>query len=173
MCYKVRGGEHGGTSLAHPVSHKKEAPSRIQTIFWLDLSLLLSICALESVSFTGLSLHEWLALAVTGLILVHLLLAWTWIAASSRRLTAAHATRTRVNYLLNASLFASFTTVIFSGLMISEVALPAFGFTSSAGDPRWNRIHNQASNFVVILAGLHLAMNWEWSVAAAKRCLGK
>ncbi len=146
--------------------------SRVQTIFWLDAGLLVSMCALGSVNFTGLAVHEWLAVATMGLILVHVLLSWTWISASSRRLASAKAGRTRVNYFLNFCLFASAVTVIFSGVVSSEVALPALGIRSAAGDDRWRFIHNQASNFVLLFAGLHLAINWEWSVAAARKCLG-
>jgi predicted ferric reductase len=145
--------------------------SRIQMVFWLDLTLLFLMCALQAVNFTGLFLHEWLAVATVGLILFHLLLSWTWITASSRRLAASNAGRTRVNYLLNFGLFASAITVVFSGLLISEVVLHAFGIRSAAGDPRWRYIHNRASNFVVLFAGLHLAINWEWSIAAARKCL--
>jgi hypothetical protein len=32
--------------------------SRIQIIFWIDATLLVLFCALETVPFTGLSLHE-------------------------------------------------------------------------------------------------------------------
>ncbi len=146
--------------------------SRIQTVFWLDLTLLVGMCALQSVSFTGLSLHEWLALAILCPILVHILLSWTWIDASSRRLAAAQGARTRVNYLLNCCLFASVVVVIFSGVMISEVALPAFGIKSAAGNRAWTLLHNRTSSLVVAFTGLHLAINWDWSVAAAKKCLG-
>jgi hypothetical protein len=145
--------------------------SRVQATFWLDLTLLISICALESETFTGLSVHEWLALAAVGLILIHLLLSWTWIAASSRRLVAPNATRTRVNYFLNFCLFVSVITVLYTGWMISEVALPSLGIKIAPGDFRWIELHGRASTFVVIFAGLHLAINWDWSVAAAKRCL--
>jgi predicted ferric reductase len=145
--------------------------SRIQLIFWLDLTLLVSVCALESITFTGLSLHEWLGMATIALILIHLLMSWAWIAVSSRRLAATNANRTRINYALNFCLFASVIASMFSGLVLSEVALPAFGLTSAAGDIQWRYIHNRVSDLVVILAGLHLAINWEWSVAAAKRCL--
>ena len=145
---------------------------RIQLTFWLDLTLLFSVCALEAVTFTGLSLHEWLGVAVTGLILIHLLMSWVWISASSRRLAAADASRTRINYALNACLFASVTIAIFSGIVLSEVALPAIGIRSAAGSIQWRYIHNRTSNFVLIFAGLHLAINWDWSVAAARKCFG-
>jgi hypothetical protein len=145
--------------------------ARIQLTFWLDLTLLFSVCALEAITFTGLSLHEWLGVATTGLILFHLLMSWAWISASSRRLAAADASRTRVNYALNSCLFASAITAIFSGLVLSEVALPAIGIRSAAGNIQWRYIHNRASDVVLIFAGLHLAINWDWSVAAARKCL--
>jgi hypothetical protein len=46
------------------------------------------------------------------------------------------------------------------------------GMHSLAGDERWRSIYGRFSDFFVIFAVLHLAINWEWSVAAAKRCLG-
>jgi cytochrome b len=151
--------------LAFPIS-------RVQLIFWLDVILLILTAALETVPFTGLTLHEWLGMAISLLILIHILLSWTWIAASSRRLTAPRAGRTRVNYLLNFCLFASVSAVIVSGLFISEVALPAPGIKTVAGDFGWGNIHGHFSDFVFIFVGLHLAINWDWSIAAARKCLG-
>jgi hypothetical protein len=145
--------------------------TRIQLNFWLDLTLLISVCALEAVTFTGLTLHEWLGVATAGLILIHLSMAWAWISTSSRRLASVNANRTRINYALNFCLFVSVVAAIFSGLILSEVALPAIGIRSAAGNIQWRYIHNRASDFVLILAGLHLAINWDWSVAAARKCL--
>jgi len=142
-------------------------------VFWLDFSLLLVFAALEAVSFTGLLLHEWLGIAVSVLILVHLLLAWTWISATMRRVTVPGSGRARVNYALNASLFAAAVVVILSGLLISEAALPALGFGIPPNDTPWRGLHNRSSDVVLILAGLHLGLNWDWAVAAAKKCLGR
>src|SRR5262249_38216540 len=57
----------------------KPAQSRLKITFWLDIALLVSVCALQTVSFTGLFLHEWLGLAMIAMVLAHLLFAWTWI----------------------------------------------------------------------------------------------
>ncbi len=145
--------------------------TRIQLTFWLDLTLLISVCALEAVTFTGLSLHEWLGVATAVLILFHLLMSWTWISASSRRLVVPRAGRTQVNYALNFCLFASVVAAIFSGLALSEVVLPVVGIRSAAGNIQWRYVHNRTADFVLIFAGLHLAINWDWSVAAARKCL--
>ena len=149
----------------------KSAQWRLKITFWLDATLLVSICALQTVRFTGLVLHEWLGLAMVCMVLAHLLLAWSWIASQSRRFFTLQSIRARINYLLNLSLFAAVTAVIFSGVLISQKAIPALTGSKVAPDMnwRWDTLHNQFSNVVLILAGFHLAINWEWVLAAGEK----
>ena len=158
-------------SVAVARASARPAQWKLQATFWLDVTLLASVCALETVPFTGLVIHEWLGLAVIGMVLAHLLLSWSWIAAHSRRWFSAQSTRGRVNYLLNLSLFAAMTALIFSGILISQKAIPALTGTKVAPDMdfRWDAIHDRCSNFVLILAGLHLAINWDWALAAGRK----
>jgi cytochrome b len=144
---------------------------RLQITFWLDGALLLSTCALQTVRFTGLVLHEWLGLAVVGMVLAHLLFAWSWIASQTRRFFTSRSIRDRINYLLNLSLFATVTAVIYSGIRISQKAIPALTGTRAAAemDWRWDRLHNQFADMVLVLAGLHLAINWDWVLAAGEK----
>ncbi|MBV8729243.1 MAG: DUF4405 domain-containing protein [Acidobacteriia bacterium] len=149
----------------------KPAHWRLKTTFWLDVTLLVSLCALQTVPFTGLVLHEWLGLALVGMVCAHLLFSWSWIASQSRRLFAIRSIRARVNYLLNLGLFAVTTAVIFSGILISQKAIPALTRTSVTADMdwRWDFIHNKLSSYLIILAGLHLAINWDWALSAGRR----
>jgi hypothetical protein len=149
----------------------KPAPWRLKITFWLDVTLLVSVCALQTVSFTGLVLHEWLGLAVVGMVLAHLLLAWSWISSHSRRFFTLKSIRARINYLVNLSLFAAVTAVIFSGILISQKAIPALTGSKAAPDMdwRWDTLHNQFSVYVVMLVGFHLAINWEWALAAGQK----
>jgi cytochrome b561 len=149
----------------------KPAQWRLKITFWLDVTLLVSICALQTVRFTGLVLHEWLGLAMVGMVLAHLLLAWSWIASQSRRLFTLQSIRARINYLLNLSLFAAVTAVIFSGILISQKAIPTLTGSKAAPDMdwRWDTLHNQFSAIVVMLVGFHLAINWEWALAAGQK----
>jgi cytochrome b561 len=126
---------------------------------------------LETVPFTGLVIHEWLGIALVAMVFAHLLLSWSWIASQSRRWFARQTLRSRINYLLNLSLFAAMTALIFSGIVISQKAIPALIGAKIAPDMdwRWDSIHNQFSNWVVILSGLHLALNWDWALAAGRR----
>jgi hypothetical protein len=144
---------------------------RLQTTFWLDVTLLVSVCALQTVSFTGLVIHEWLGLAIIGRVLAHLLFAWSWIASQSSRLLAVQSVRTRVNYLLNLMLFAGVTAAIFSGILISQKAIPALTGTKAAPemDWRWDMLHNDFSWAVVLLSAFHLAINWDWVLAAVQK----
>jgi len=65
------------------------APWPLRIIFWLDVTLLLSVCALQDVPFTGLVIHEWLGLVMVGMVLAHLLFAWSWISSQTHRILAA------------------------------------------------------------------------------------
>lgn len=140
-------------------------------MFWLDATLLLSICTLQTLHFSGLVLHEWLGLALVPLIFLHLLLAWPWIAAESRRFFTSQPTRSRINYLLNLSLFAAVTAATYSGILISQKAIPSL--TGSKPAPymnwTWDRLHTYFGDLTLVIVGLHLAVNWEWTVAAARK----
>jgi hypothetical protein len=165
----------GTPSVAEARESAKPAQWRLKTTFWLDVTLLVSVCALQTVRFTGLVLHEWLGLAMVGMVFAHLLFSWSWIASLSRRLFAVQSARARINYLLNLSLFAAVTAVIFSGILISQKAIPALIGTKAAPDMdwRWDSLHNLFSQVVVMLSGFHLAMNWDWVLAAGEKLIGR
>ena len=148
----------------------KSATWRLKVTFWLDTAMLVSICALQTVRFTGLVLHEWLGLAMVAMVLAHLLFAWSWIASQSRFFMLP-SIRARINYLLNLSLFAAATAAIFSGILISQKAIPALtGATAPPDmDRRWDSVHVEFSGYVLMLTGFHLAINWEWVLAAGQK----
>ena len=144
---------------------------RLKATFWLDVTLLVSVCALQTIPFTGLVLHEWLGLAMVAMVFAHLLLSWSWISSLTRRFFSAQSARARINYFLNLSLFAAVTAAIFSGILISQKAIPALTGANHmpAMNWRWDTFHYQSSGCVLLIAGLHLAMNWDWVVAAAQK----
>ena len=161
-----------GTRIAAATDESaKLAQSSLKITFWLDVTLLVSICALQTVRFTGLILHEWLGLAVVAMTFAHLLLAWSWIASQTRRFFTLQSIRARINYLLNLSLFAAVTAAIYSGILISQKAIPTLTRSKAALDMdwRWDTFHHQFADIVVILVGFHLAINWEWALAAGQK----
>ena len=143
---------------------------RLKTAFWLDGALLVSVCVLQTVRFTGLVIHEWLGLAMVAMVLAHLLFSWNWIATQSRRLLVERSARARVNYVMNLVLFGLVTASLFSGILISQKAIPSLTGTRISPDDldlRWAELHKMFSSLVLIFSGFHLAINWDWLLAAA------
>src|SRR5262249_32804034 len=161
------------SEMVRSLTSATSAQGRLKITFWLDVALLVSVCVLQTVSFTGLWLHEWLGLATVGMSLAHLRFAWCSIARQIRRFVARQSARERINYLLNLSLFAVVTAVIYSGVVISQKAIPTLTAKNAAPDMdwRWDVLHNRFSDAVVLLSAFHLAINWEWVLAAGQRLL--
>jgi hypothetical protein len=60
------------------------------------------------------------------------------------------------------------TVVIFTGLMISESAVPMFGIRLVPGGA-WHMLHTLTANLFVLLIGLHIALHWQWIINTMKR----
>ena len=136
----------------------------------VDALLIALVCLLFAPRLTGLTLHEWFGLLLVGAVVVHLLLSWSWITATTRSFRQRSEARTRLNYLLNSTLFALVVLELASGLMISQVLLPPLG-VPTLDDRAWRALHNQALNWTHLLLGIHVAMNWQPLLVALRRYL--
>jgi hypothetical protein len=140
----------------------------------VDILLALSFLVLMSVNLTGLLLHEWWGLALMLLVLVHLLSQWDWAASSTRAFASRLTGRIRFTYLLNWALFVAVVLVFVSGMLISENALPALGLSLGRASPIfgfWHQLHTLSADAVLVLAAVHLGLNWRWIVSAVKQIL--
>lgn len=145
---------------------------RLRFLLVLDTILLVALVILW-VPYTSLPVHEWLGLAIIPVAVIHLLFGWQWIATALPRLMAKGAWRLRFNVLLNVFLFYAFVVAMFSGVMASVIALPWLGIPM-ASDQNWQELHNKWANTIFpLLAGLHLAMNWNWIVGTVRRLVLK
>jgi hypothetical protein len=142
--------------------------SRRRFIICLDTALLIIFILLLSPRMTGLALHEVLGFIFFIPIVIHLLLAWPWIEAATRKFFKTANKRTRFNFFLNAILFILVITELVSGFIISQVVLPNLGI-NTINDRAWRSLHNLPLNFVVLFTGFHIAINWGWIVAAFKK----
>jgi hypothetical protein len=138
----------------------------------VDLVLTAGFVALMSVPFTGLALHEWIGLGLIVVVLVHLLSQWDWTMAASRRLLGTLTGRLRFTYVLNWALFIAVTLVMVSGLAISEVALPRLGIALPR-QPFWRPIHSLSANAILVLAGIHVGLNWRWVTNSVRQLVGR
>lgn len=142
--------------------------TRTTTVLYLDVALLLAFIALLSPRLTGLGWHEVLGLLFTLPLLLHLLTARRWVAGVIKRLLGAADPRARVNLAINVTLFILIVIELFSGIQISQIALPYFGL-KTINDQTWRLLHNLALNWTLLLVGLHVSMNWSWILTAIRR----
>jgi hypothetical protein len=134
----------------------------------LDVSAFITLLIVTAPRFTGDAIHEWLALALGGAVIVHLLLNWKWIVQITARLFSKGAKGQRFNYFLNWSLFATGVMIILSGLMISKTVVPFLGL-SLPQNQSWKELHELSTNIAMVLMGLHVAVHWSWIVNMFKR----
>jgi len=142
--------------------------NRTKTKLVLDVLIFIAFLIAMEPRSSGIPIHEWLAISILAVLVVHLLLSWDWIAQTTRRFLGKLNTQTRLNYLLNWSLFIDVMLLMLSGLVISEVVMPTLGI----GLPRnfaWRGLHEFSANLFIILLGLHTALHWSWVADTFKR----
>lgn len=144
---------------------------RARFLFWLDLILLLTFALLQEPETTGLWGHEWISIGLAGLLFLHLLVNWRWIVGALKRY-ATHSRRARFNAWLNGLLYVTMVLTIFSGLVVSQFVLPELGL--SASDLKiWRQLHAFIAGVTLVIAGLHVALNWSWIANVVRRWRGR
>ena len=134
----------------------------------LDILIFIAFLIAMEPRSSGITIHEWLATSILAVLVVHLLLSWDWIVQTTRRFLGKLNTQTRLNYILNWSLFIDVMLLMLSGLVISESVMPTLGI----GLPRnfaWRGLHEFSANMFIVLLGLHTALHWSWVVDTFKR----
>lgn len=147
---------------------KKSTMSKTKINLIVDSVLFLVFLVVYQAKATGDTIHEWLGVSIAVAIIVHILLHWSWVVTISQRFFQKIQTEPRINYVLNAGLFICFSTIIFSGLMISRSVLPFFGL-EVADTSFWKTVHFTAADASLWLAALHVALHWRWVADTAKR----
>jgi len=142
--------------------------NRVAFLLCLDTAMLLLVVVLECINFTGLQWHQWLGFAFCPVVLLHVVLQWQWFITQFQRVLAPGAWRVRVNAGLNLLLLALMAAVLFSGGFVSSQGVESLGETF--GHVRiWHEVHGWLNVALVVLVGLHLALNCDWMLAALRR----
>ena len=134
----------------------------------IDIAIFIAFLIAMDPHSSGIAVHEWLAVSALAAIVVHLLLSWDWIIQITKRFTSKMNNQTRINYILNWALFIDVTVVMLSGLMISQVVMPALGI-SLPQNFTWRSLHDLSANLFLALLGLHTALHWSWVADTFKR----
>ena len=116
-----------------------------------------------------------LGIALMLVVIVHLLTQWDWTISCSRSFLSRLTQRVRFTYALNWALFISVVLVFFSGLVISENALPSLGLSiGQRGTPMvgfCHQLHILTADAVLVLAAIHLGLNRRWVVSTLQQVL--
>lgn len=142
--------------------------SSARSKLWIDVFIFLAFLVTMDPRSSGISVHEWLAISIIAVLVVHLLLNWDWITQTTRRLLGKMGMQARLNYILNWLLFLDGTLIMASGIMISQVAMPMLGIHL----PRsfsWRGLHSLSTNLFLVLLGFHTALHWTWVVNSFSR----
>ena len=145
-----------------------------RTKLLLDISTFAALLIVMDPRTSGIAVHEWLAAALGGAVIMHLLLNWNWIVEITKRLFAKGKglNGARTNYILNWLLFVDGILIMLSGFMISESLVPALGLSLPLNFA-WRSLHDLSANISMILMGLHITLHWSWIVSTFKRMFGR
>ena len=142
--------------------------SKNRTRLFVDVGLFALFLVVSAPQATGVPLHEWISFAFIPVLVVHLLMSWKWIVRTTMQIFRHLPGEARFNHTWDMLLFVMMTIVTFSGIVVSEVALPGIGIPI-VPDPFWQIMHDATSNFFLLMLGVHLAMHWTWLVQMVKR----
>jgi hypothetical protein len=146
--------------------------NRTLRLYAVDVFVLVLFALVINVPLTGVAVHEWLGIAVAIALVTHTVQHTNWVVTTTRRMISATSFQNRLNYLLMVGLFVGFVSIIVSGLMISEVALPWVGVTPP-GSSFMVWLHLASVGWVLWLTVIHLALNWRWIVSTSDRLVFK
>lgn len=127
----------------------------------LDIGLLLAFLVAFVPTATGISVHEWVSLAIVVPALVHLVVNWDWVMRVAARLFAGIRAASKVNLVVDALLFGASVTVMLSGLMVSQVIAAAAGVTVAPGG-LWSAVHSLSAYGTMALLAVHFALHASW-----------
>jgi hypothetical protein len=136
---------------------------KTKTNLILDLTMLGAFLVVSNPHLTGITVHEWLAVSLAGVVITHLLFHWDWIVKVGSELFKKLWHQSRLNFVVNSLFFIAMTGTLFSGLLISESVLSTFGIHLDVSRS-WKSIHVLLSDASVILLGVHFGLHWKWVV---------
>jgi len=136
----------------------------------IDVTIFVAFLAVANPALTGMTIHEWLALAFAAAIVVHLLVHWKWLVVLTQKFFHKLFHQSRLNYVVDMLFFITMTTTMFSGLLISKSIMSTLGIRLEVGRS-WKTIHTLASDASLLFLGLHFALHFKWVVNSLKRYL--
>jgi len=141
-------------------------------LFKFVLNILLAVTFLflmDDKSFLGITFHEIAGLVICLAFILHKALNWNFIKEATIRLFGKIPGKMRVNYILDVLLLIGFTLIIISGMAIAKtIDFSWLGFEKGGGRI-WRVMHTSISMIVLMIAGIHIGLHWDWVLARFKK----
>jgi hypothetical protein len=141
-----------------------------RTNLWVDVVIFVGFLVVLEPNLTGISIHEWLSVALALTLILHAALHWDWGIKIAAQFLRRLFHTSRLNFVVDVLLFAAFVLVMLSGILISRSVLVVLGI-QVAESPTWRFLHSWSAEACLILTGLHFALHWTWIINAVTRYL--
>jgi hypothetical protein len=132
----------------------------------IDTGLFAGFWIASMLDLTGLAVHQWLGIAVGILAGYHFLAHWTWVRSVTQRWFGRTSGQARRFYLIDAGLFAGFSLILLTGLVIStwfDVTLENYS--------AWRNLHVTATVLTLGLIVVKIGSHQRWIVNIGHRIL--
>jgi hypothetical protein len=136
-----------------------------QTWNWItDAILMIGFVVAFFLDLTGLSLHQWLGVALGLLAGYHFVSHWDWVQSVAGRFLGRTSRQARRYFLMDAGLMLGFALILVTGLVISSwLALALENYAA------WKNIHVIASIATLLIVVVKIGLHWRWIVKTAER----
>ena len=135
---------------------------------FLDIALAFVFVLVLEEKFTGQRLHELIGVGLAVGLVLHLILHLRWFITITLTFFRKVFHESRLSYILNLFLFADLLVIMVTGIGISRTLGLNLGLERDLMQD-FERLHIQASNFSLLLVGLHVALHWKWIANHARR----
>jgi len=139
----------------------------------LDIIMTTIMLLLMNTANTGITIHELLGVGIFCLFVLHQILNWNWVSSISKELFSFPKvkrikTKTRILYILDATILICATTATITGIAISR---SVFTFLSAFNNnlDLWTSIHFSSSYVSLILISIHLGFHWKGLMVTFKK----
>ena len=136
----------------------------------LDVALLVGLVVVYKVTWTGITWHEWIAIAAIVPLLMHFIVNWEWAVRVARTFIERLVHASRLNFVIDCLLMLAMATAMVSGFMVAPALLAPFGI-HPANPYVWHVVHAWVANVTITVLLTHAALHWRFLFNASRRLL--
>ncbi len=141
-----------------------------KTNLLIDAGVLIGFLISAAPHLTGNTWHEWIAIGLALVLLVHLALHWDWVKKVAGHYFKKLLHNSRLQFVVDLLIFIGFVLVMLSGIMISESFSRTLGLQIEGGQ-NWKMVHKLSGEWIVYLVAVHVGLQWKWIINMVRRYL--